>query len=212
MKAEDLLKKGEAANQADREQRVKAKLLLENMQKVLPIAPGSDEFCAAPQSDSSQVTQLLNEVKQAYKNDVKKQFWHWPSILFAAFLFVGMWVSSGFANEFTGLTTAEFAAVFHFGAVFLAVMFVYSPVMTGIVLGSFPFYVAISAVATPLFRRRLEEKFRRGAENQAFLVESVSGIETLKAMAMPSPIPPLPPVITATACSDAAAAASAPAR
>lgn len=71
-----------------------------------------------------------------------------------------------------------------FTSVFLAVMFAYSPVMTCIVLGSFPFYIAISAVATPLFRRRLEEKFRRGAENQAFLVESVSGIETLKAMAV----------------------------
>lgn len=71
-----------------------------------------------------------------------------------------------------------------FTSVFLAVMFAYSPLMTCIVLGSFPFYIAISAVATPLFRRRLEEKFRRGAENQAFLVESVSGIETLKAMAV----------------------------
>ena len=37
---------------------------------------------------------------------------------------------------------------------------------------------------TPLFRRRLDEKFRRGAENQAFLVESVTGVETLKAMAV----------------------------
>lgn len=71
-----------------------------------------------------------------------------------------------------------------FTSVFLAVMFAYSPLMTCIVLGSFPFYIAISAVATPLFRRRLEDKFRRGAENQAFLVESVSGIETLKAMAV----------------------------
>jgi subfamily B ATP-binding cassette protein HlyB/CyaB len=52
------------------------------------------------------------------------------------------------------------------------------------VLGSFPFYVAISAGATPLFRQRLDEKFRRGAENQAFLVESVTGIETVKAMAV----------------------------
>ncbi|MBR0913214.1 type I secretion system permease/ATPase [Bradyrhizobium japonicum] len=71
-----------------------------------------------------------------------------------------------------------------FTSVFLAVMFAYSPVMSCIVLASFPFYIAISAVATPLFRRRLDEKFRRGAENQAFLVESVSGIETLKAMAV----------------------------
>jgi len=71
-----------------------------------------------------------------------------------------------------------------FTFVFVAVMFVYSPLLTWILLGSFPFYIVISAVATPLFRRQLDEKFRRGAENQAFLVESVTGIETLKAMAV----------------------------
>jgi subfamily B ATP-binding cassette protein HlyB/CyaB len=71
-----------------------------------------------------------------------------------------------------------------FTFVFLAVMFFYSPLLTWIVLGSFPFYIAISMGATPLFRRRLDEKFRRGAENQAFLVESVTAIETLKAMAV----------------------------
>ena len=71
-----------------------------------------------------------------------------------------------------------------FTFVFLGVMFFYSPLLTWIVLGSFPFYIAISAGATPLFRRRLDEKFQRGAENQAFLVESVTGIETLKAMAV----------------------------
>src|SRR5207342_799456 len=51
-------------------------------------------------------------------------------------------------------------------------------------LGSFPFYVGISMGATPLFRQRLDEKFARGAENQAFLVESVTGVETLKSMAV----------------------------
>jgi len=71
-----------------------------------------------------------------------------------------------------------------FTFVFLAVMFCYSPLLTFIVLLSFPIYTAISVGATPMFRRRLDEKFRRGAENQAFLVESVTGIETLKAMAV----------------------------
>jgi subfamily B ATP-binding cassette protein HlyB/CyaB len=68
--------------------------------------------------------------------------------------------------------------------VFLAVMFYYSPLLTWIVLAAFPFYIGISAGATPLFRGRLDEKFRRGAENQAFLVECVTGAETLKAMAV----------------------------
>jgi subfamily B ATP-binding cassette protein HlyB/CyaB len=71
-----------------------------------------------------------------------------------------------------------------FTFVFLAVMFYYSPLLSWIVVGSFPFYIGISAGVTPLFRQRLEEKFDRGAENQAFLVESVTGIETQKAMAI----------------------------
>ena len=44
--------------------------------------------------------------------------------------------------------------------------------------------MGISTGATPRFRQLLDEKFKRGAESQAFLVESVTGVETLKAMAV----------------------------
>jgi len=71
-----------------------------------------------------------------------------------------------------------------FTFVFLAVMFIYSALLSAIVICAFPFYIGISMLATPLFRERLDEKFARGAENQAFLVESVTGVETLKAMAV----------------------------
>jgi subfamily B ATP-binding cassette protein HlyB/CyaB len=71
-----------------------------------------------------------------------------------------------------------------FTFVFLAVMFIYSGLLTWIIIASFPLYIAVSAIATPMFRQRLDEKFKRGAENQAFLVESVTGIETLKSMAV----------------------------
>jgi len=37
---------------------------------------------------------------------------------------------------------------------------------------------------TPTLRARLNEKFNRGAKNQAFLVESISGIDTVKSMAV----------------------------
>src|SRR6266550_2596706 len=71
-----------------------------------------------------------------------------------------------------------------FAVVFIATMFIYSGLLTWIIIGSLPLYVAISAITTPIFRHRLDEKFKRGAENQAFLVESVTGIETLKSMAV----------------------------
>lgn len=71
-----------------------------------------------------------------------------------------------------------------FTIVFVAVLFLYSPMLAWIVVGAFPIYIAISAWATPLFQSGLDEKFKRGAENQAFLVESVTGVETLKALAV----------------------------
>jgi ATP-binding cassette, subfamily B, bacterial HlyB/CyaB len=71
-----------------------------------------------------------------------------------------------------------------FTFVFLGVMAVYSPFLTVVVLATFPVYIGISVLATPIFRSRLNEKFERGAENQAFLVESIAGVETYKAMAV----------------------------
>ena len=71
-----------------------------------------------------------------------------------------------------------------FTFVFLAVMYYYSPLLTYIVLGSIPAYVLLSLFVTPILRARIHEKFNRGAENQAFLVETVNGVETLKAMAI----------------------------
>ena len=71
-----------------------------------------------------------------------------------------------------------------FSGVFIAVMLQYSGWLTLIVVGSLPCYVILSALFTPLLRARLHEKFNRGAENQAFLVETISGIDTVKAMAV----------------------------
>lgn len=68
--------------------------------------------------------------------------------------------------------------------VFLAVMYLYSPWLTLIVVCSIPAYVVLSIAVTGTLRRRIEEKFNRGAENQTFLVESIVGVETLKAMAV----------------------------
>lgn len=71
-----------------------------------------------------------------------------------------------------------------FSVVFIAVMFYYSGWLTLVVLLSLPLYVFISLFVTPLLRARLQESFNRGAENQALLVETVNGIDTLKAMAV----------------------------
>lgn len=71
-----------------------------------------------------------------------------------------------------------------FSFVFLAVMLWYSVPLTLIVIGSIPLYVLLSVVFTPMIRGRLDEKFNRSAENQSFLVETISGVDTVKAMAV----------------------------
>ncbi|KWA69237.1 peptidase C39 [Burkholderia ubonensis] len=71
-----------------------------------------------------------------------------------------------------------------FSFVFLVVMLWYNVWLTLIVVASIPLHIALSLLCTPIIRARLDVKFNRGAENQSFLVETVSGIDTVKAMAV----------------------------
>ena len=71
-----------------------------------------------------------------------------------------------------------------FSVIFIAVMFAYSVPLTLFVLVSLPLYVALSLLLVPILRARLNEKFARGAENQALLVEAITGVQTVKASAL----------------------------
>jgi subfamily B ATP-binding cassette protein HlyB/CyaB len=86
-------------------------------------------------------------------------------------------------NFLTGQALTAFIDL-TFSFVFLGVMCVYSVWLTLVVAASLPVYAVISMLLVPVFRARLNEKFARGADNQSFLVESVSGVETVKAMAV----------------------------
>ena len=68
-----------------------------------------------------------------------------------------------------------------FTTLFLVVMWFYSKLLLLIVLVAIAAYIVICVLITPALRRRIDERFRRGAESQAFLVESVTGVQTLKA-------------------------------
>lgn len=84
------------------------------------------------------------------------------------------------------LTGAPLTAVLDvlFIFVYIIVMFIYTSKLTFIVLLSLPFFIALSAIVTPIFRHRLDEKFNAGAESNSFLVEAVSGIQTIKSFAL----------------------------
>ncbi|WP_164992004.1 type I secretion system permease/ATPase [Burkholderia stabilis] len=86
-------------------------------------------------------------------------------------------------NFLTGQALTAVIDLF-FSIVFIAVMCFYSVWLTIVVVLSLPIYAGISASIVPVLRRRLNEKFARGADNQSFLVETVSGVETVKSMSV----------------------------
>ena len=68
--------------------------------------------------------------------------------------------------------------------VYIVVLFCYNSLLTVIVLCSIPVYAILSAIVTPLFKKRLDEKFMTGANTQSFLVESITGVQTVKSFAL----------------------------
>lgn len=71
-----------------------------------------------------------------------------------------------------------------FTIVFLLVMWYYSSTLFFVVAATIPCYILLSVFITPILRHRLNEKFKYGAANTAFLTESVTGVQTVKAMAV----------------------------
>lgn len=76
--------------------------------------------------------------------------------------------------------TLDFLFVF----VFISVLFLYSTLLACIVVATIPVFFLIAIVIGPGFRAKLERKFQANAESQQFLVESVVGMQTIKAAAV----------------------------
>lgn len=68
-----------------------------------------------------------------------------------------------------------------FAVVYLTIMVYYSPVLTLWALAVIPLFVILTLVATPILRNWLNETFNRSADSQSFLVETVTGIQAVKA-------------------------------
>ena len=71
-----------------------------------------------------------------------------------------------------------------FSVIYIGVMFIYSWILTLVSLATIPLFVALAFVASPLIRRQLRVKAERNAETQSYLVEVMSGIQTVKAQNM----------------------------
>ena len=86
-------------------------------------------------------------------------------------------------NFLTGTGLQTILDVF-FSVVFIAFMFWYSVPLTWIMLSIVPFYFALNIWAVPIIKRKLEIMWSRGAARNAFIIESVTNIETIKALAV----------------------------
>ena len=63
-------------------------------------------------------------------------------------------------------------------------MWIYSTTLFWIVVLTIPAYIVVSLLVTGPLRRLLNDKFERGSANNALLVESVLGMQTVKASAV----------------------------
>ena len=68
--------------------------------------------------------------------------------------------------------------------VYMVVLFFYSVPLTLVVLASVPIFATLSLIVTPMFKQRLDEKFAAGAQAQSYLVESITGVQTVKSFAL----------------------------
>ena len=71
-----------------------------------------------------------------------------------------------------------------FSMVFVIVMFVYSVKLTIVFIGFVILVGILYLTVTPELRKRLENKFQMGAQANSYLVESVTGIQTVKSLAL----------------------------
>ena len=68
--------------------------------------------------------------------------------------------------------------------VYIIIMYFYSVRLTNITLLSLSILAAITAIITPILKARLDDKFKAGADQQSYLVETVNGVQTIKSFAV----------------------------
>ncbi|GAB4227465.1 MAG: hypothetical protein Kow0049_07650 [Stanieria sp.] len=68
-----------------------------------------------------------------------------------------------------------------FSVLYVVVMFLYSPLLTFVTLAIIPIFVILTLIFSPTIRQQLRAKAERNAETQSYLVEVLTGIQTVKA-------------------------------
>jgi len=87
-------------------------------------------------------------------------------------------------REFLTKTAINACIDIVFSVVFFAVMFYYSFTLGLIALAAVPVQIALNIWGASRYRKRITDAWNYEARNQAFLVEAVAGIDTVKALSL----------------------------
>ncbi|MDA7433319.1 ABC transporter transmembrane domain-containing protein [Synechococcus sp. AH-601-N10] len=68
-----------------------------------------------------------------------------------------------------------------FATIYIAIMLVYSPLLTAVALSTVPLYVVMILVIAPLYRKLIRKQAQYAARTQSHLIETLGGIQTVKA-------------------------------
>jgi ATP-binding cassette subfamily B protein len=68
-----------------------------------------------------------------------------------------------------------------FSVIYIAVMVVYSGVLTAVTLGVIPLFLALTYLASPAIKSQLRKAAEKNAATQSLLVEALNGVQTIKA-------------------------------
>lgn len=81
------------------------------------------------------------------------------------------------------LTTTALTGVMDavFSVLYIVVMFIYSWQLALVALATLPVFALLTMLVSPMMRRQLRTKAERNAQTQSYLVEVLSGIQTVKA-------------------------------
>ena len=68
-----------------------------------------------------------------------------------------------------------------FALMYLVVMIIYSPLLTVVALSTFPLYLILVFIISPIFKQMIRKKAVASAKTQSHLIEILTGIQTVKA-------------------------------
>lgn len=83
----------------------------------------------------------------------------------------------------TGTPLSSFFDLLFIG-IYLIFLWIFSPILTGIILVFIPILLAFSYLVIPKYKKLIEERSRNFAEMEAFMIEGLAGVQAIKSFSL----------------------------